>query len=113
MKTTATILLFLSFTPFVFGQSDEENLEKYWTYRDRLLKKFMKVDAGQGGSLPFSSFHPKDGPHNFNWVDGVQEAWEGDYMVQIDISDFPDAMFLYSISNTKKVLESGQVVKQR
>ena len=40
----------------ILGQStDQENLEKYWQYRDRYRQQFTKIGSEQGESLPLKS----------------------------------------------------------
>lgn len=36
----------------LLGQGDQRNLEKYWLYRQRLLKEFVHVGPGAGESIP-------------------------------------------------------------
>jgi hypothetical protein len=55
MKTS----LFLTFvtimlSEFAFTQSNLENLEKYWSYRDRLRKNFLKIGDQDGESIPMT-----------------------------------------------------------
>ncbi|MBL7889219.1 MAG: T9SS type A sorting domain-containing protein [Bacteroidia bacterium] len=33
------------------GQNEEENLKKYWNYRDRYLKQFVKIGSNEGDGL--------------------------------------------------------------
>ena len=55
MKITTLFFALVLVSNFLTAQSDEENLERYWKYRDRLITEFMKVDALQGGSIPMST----------------------------------------------------------
>ena len=41
-----------------FGQTDQENLEKYWLYRQRLKEDFVKVGPDPGMSIPAEVFNP-------------------------------------------------------
>jgi hypothetical protein len=52
-------LIFLTFTVLTVSkvgmcQSEPENMKKYWNYRDRLKKYFLKIGNGQANSLPGS-----------------------------------------------------------
>jgi len=47
-----TTLLFFCFAIKVFSQDAQENMNKYWYYRFRLLNDFMLVGDCQGCSLP-------------------------------------------------------------
>jgi hypothetical protein len=56
MKKQFILLLLLSvgwYSSF-FAQTDQENLDKYWGYRDRLVRNFMKVGKEAGHSLPMA-----------------------------------------------------------
>jgi hypothetical protein len=39
----------------ICAQSEIDNLNKYWAYRDRLRKNFLKVGSDQGESIPMSA----------------------------------------------------------
>ena len=52
------LILFLTFfhsSIFLFGQLSNQNLEKYWAYRDRLRKNFVKIGSNPGESVPMSA----------------------------------------------------------
>jgi hypothetical protein len=51
----ALCALFLGMTFMSRAQQDETNLDKYWTYRDRFRKNFIKVGSDQGESLPITT----------------------------------------------------------
>lgn len=58
MKTLFTFI-FLIFSNVLFCQgADQENLEKYWKYRDQLRKRFMKIGQNDGESIPASVIIP-------------------------------------------------------
>jgi hypothetical protein len=58
MKIVLTTILIL-FVRVLFAQADDqENLEKYWKYRDQLKKRFMKIGFGEGESIPSSVIIP-------------------------------------------------------
>lgn len=46
------LLLLICFNKISLSQSESENLKKYWNYRDRLKKYFLKIGSGPGESLP-------------------------------------------------------------
>jgi hypothetical protein len=54
MKTIAILTLFIS-TIICQGQSPNENLEKYWQYRNRVTQNFLKVGSSAGESIPMSA----------------------------------------------------------
>jgi hypothetical protein len=54
MKTIAILTLFIS-TIICRGQSPNENLEKYWQYRNRLTQNFLKVGSSAGERIPMSA----------------------------------------------------------
>jgi hypothetical protein len=37
------------------AQTPQENLDKYWKYRDRLRKDFLKIGDDNGESIPMSA----------------------------------------------------------
>ena len=46
-------IIFIVYFPLTtFGQTEAGNLKKYWDYRDRLKKYFMKIGNGPGESIP-------------------------------------------------------------
>jgi hypothetical protein len=49
------VLLLIYLAPSIYAQNTADNLDKYWTYRDQLRKKFLKVGNGPGESLPMSA----------------------------------------------------------
>jgi hypothetical protein len=49
------LLLILFSSPFVQAQTPEENLDKYWKYRDRLRRDFLKIGNLPGESIPMSA----------------------------------------------------------
>jgi hypothetical protein len=55
-----SLLLFLQIVvTALFGQNiDQDNLEKYWKYRDHLRKRFMKIGVAKGESIPASLIMP-------------------------------------------------------
>ena len=40
---------------YVHGQTPDQNLEKYWKYRDRFKKNFINIGPDQGQSIPMSA----------------------------------------------------------
>lgn len=54
MKRLLILFFLLSncFCKVSLSQSESENLKKYWNYRDRLKKYFLKIGSGPGESLP-------------------------------------------------------------
>jgi hypothetical protein len=49
------VLFFIYLAPSMYAQNTTDNLYKYWTYRDRLRKNFLKVGNGPGESIPMSA----------------------------------------------------------
>lgn len=58
MKTTITILALLLAKVLFCQTIDQENLEKYWKYRDQLKKRFMRIGIDKGESIPASVIIP-------------------------------------------------------
>jgi hypothetical protein len=49
------LLIFLQlFSMCLMAQTDQINQDKYWGYRDRLVRNFMKVGKEAGHSLPMA-----------------------------------------------------------
>ncbi len=56
MNTKKLLLLLLWLISFKgFSQSESENLDKFWSYRDRLRKNFLKIGSEPGESTPMSA----------------------------------------------------------
>ncbi len=55
---------------YVHAQTPEQNLEKYWKYRDRFKKNFINIGKAKGQSIPMSArnigFTYYDDPNNQN-----------------------------------------------
>jgi hypothetical protein len=47
-----SLLIALGCLGKIYGQTSEENLNKYWKYRDKLRKDFLKVGFEAGNSIP-------------------------------------------------------------
>lgn len=58
MKTTFTIIALLIARALFCQTVDQENLEKYWKYRDQLKQRFMKIGTAKGESIPASVIIP-------------------------------------------------------
>lgn len=58
------------------AQSLEQNLDKYWQYRHKLVAQYMLVGDGQGYSLPASYINP--GLERMKWSDNT--IWLGWYI---------------------------------
>ena len=76
LKRLKVVLVFLlTQMSQLFAQNLEANLEKYWSYRDRLTTEFMVVGDGQGMSMPAER---KDTAAGFlKWSDNT--IWLGWY----------------------------------
>lgn len=72
--TLSFVLLFALST--VMAQDVEQNLEKYWAYRHKLVTQYMLVGEGQGYSLPASYINP--GLERMKWSDNT--IWLGWYI---------------------------------
>lgn len=58
MKSIFTVIA-IGCAKILIGQStDQENLEKYWKYRDQLRTRFMKIGQYDGESIPASVIIP-------------------------------------------------------
>jgi hypothetical protein len=56
MKKRKLILFCLSLIAMISqSQTNQENLDKYWSYRDRLRKDFLKIGNEKGESIPMTS----------------------------------------------------------
>ncbi len=60
----------------LFGQGLEQNLDKYWQYRQKLVTQFMLVGDDQGYSQPASYINP--GLERMKWSDNT--IWLGWYI---------------------------------
>jgi hypothetical protein len=49
------LLVYVGWYSPLFAQTDQENLDKYWAYRDRLVRNFLKVGKEQSESLPMAA----------------------------------------------------------
>ncbi len=49
------LLLMLVIAIRAVCQTPDENLDKYWKYRDRLRKDFLKIGDDHGESIPMSA----------------------------------------------------------
>lgn len=63
----ALCALFLGMTFMSRAQQDETNLDKYWTYRDRFRKNFIKVGNGHGESIPITT-------RRINWAHSQDQS---------------------------------------
>jgi hypothetical protein len=54
MKNIKILIILLFLNLIGFAQNAEQNLKKYWYYRERLVKNFMRVGNCQGCSMPAS-----------------------------------------------------------
>ncbi len=72
-KSDIPVLILIAFCSISFGQSPQQNLDKYWHYRERLYDYFMvdvdpgsydyyylDADAKMGVNLPADVFNPTD-----------------------------------------------------
>ncbi len=77
MKSCILFLLLLCANiTALLGQSVEQNLDKYWQYRHKLVEQYMLVGDGQGYSLPASYINP--GLERMKWSDNT--IWLGWYL---------------------------------
>lgn len=74
--TTIVIALMTYFSVALTAQNVEQNLDKYWQYRDKLTTQYMLVGDGQGYSLPASYINP--GLERMKWSDNT--IWLGWYI---------------------------------
>jgi hypothetical protein len=75
MRKVAVVLFLLVITLPFYGQTDKDNLAKYWRYRERLRKRFIVVSDNvldYGVNIPASDiFHKSDSAKSFiSWGDG-------------------------------------------
>ena len=63
----ALCALFLGMTFMSPAQQDETNLDKYWTYRDRFRKNFIKVGNTDGESIPITT-------RRINWAHSQDQS---------------------------------------
>jgi len=99
MKTliVSSILLF-TFNSFLYSQSPQENLAKYWKYRER-LKNFVVVGDCQGCSLPAKNI---DGNGVYHWND--ETILLGQYIGMLALEYRILANNSSDLTNTKKEL---------
>lgn len=75
MKTILLIvLLFVNF--FSSAQTDQENQDKYWKYRERLKNKFVKIGTEPGESIPMACRIPGYAYGGTADVNGTQLQWK-------------------------------------
>lgn len=72
---TFSLLLFFAYTA-TKAQNVDQNLDKYWQYRHKLVTQYMLVGDEQGYSLPASYINP--GLERMKWSDNT--IWLGWYM---------------------------------
>lgn len=80
-KYVLLTIAIITSTSFMYSQNLEQNLKKYWYYRERLKSDFMVVDNNnaQGTNLPASSRYEKDGEVILGW--GDSEGFLGQYIM--------------------------------
>jgi len=73
MKTISFTTLFLMFGVFAFAQTAEDNMLKYWKFRERLKQHFMiDIGPGWGHSMPASERVLRPGqPGVIKWGDAT------------------------------------------
>jgi hypothetical protein len=54
-KSLLNLIVTLLISNLAHSQSAQENMNKYWTYRDRLRKDFLKIGNLDGESIPMTS----------------------------------------------------------
>jgi len=71
MKKTNTLilLLFIGFFSYAQNSDIENNIIKYWNYRDRLVNNFIAIGSESGQSLPFATRNER-GQKNLNQGQG-------------------------------------------
>lgn len=63
-KTTTLIsIIFIGFFSFSQNSEIENNIIKYWNYRNRLTHNFISVGSKAGQSLPFGTRNERENPH--------------------------------------------------
>jgi hypothetical protein len=71
-----TLIIILALYTVTKAQDVEQNLSKYWQYRNKLVTQYMLIGDGQGYSLPASYINP--GLERMKWSDNT--IWLGWYM---------------------------------
>jgi hypothetical protein len=67
MKKLLFIFIFsIGLLPEYFAQTAPENLEKYWNYRDRFKKYFVKIGSSAGESILAQQRCSQNQPNPFN-----------------------------------------------
>ncbi len=106
MKKNISILLLALSTFTMAAQSlDQENLEKYWKYRDQLRKRFMKIGAFPGESIPASLINP-----NRQYGEGADQS-NGSVMQWRDATVTLGYYFIVLSTEYKLLSENGQEVQ--
>lgn len=67
------LFLLLSITYSLHGQSDQDNLDKYWKFRFAFVEDFVKIGPNQGESLVMGARSPG------TCIDNISEWGGGDY----------------------------------
>jgi hypothetical protein len=83
MNKPILLALFLFMSSAVLAQTDSSLQNKYWSYRDRFKKHFVRVGVDPGESLPFDAFVDSLNCGDFNGkrmdAGDIMATW-GDYV---------------------------------
>lgn len=79
-----------------FGQTESENLKKYWHYRDKFRKFFIKNGTEDGAGIPILQ----------------SEIITNNFINSINISHLPNGLYIAELRNAKgnKVLRQKLLV---
>ncbi len=67
------ITLFIISTNVINAQSPQQNLEKYWHYRERLREKFIVISQNveeEGVNIPAGDIYYAENKKHVSWSDG-------------------------------------------
>jgi hypothetical protein len=84
MKALLPLLIVFLTSTIAYSQTDQENLDKYWKFRNDYVQKFMKIGPERGESLPAGVIVPlgcRDNLDTINDVEYGSMSW-GDGMIR-------------------------------
>ena len=94
LQTIVCVALLLPFlSNFVEAQTEKENLEKYWNYRDKFRKFFVKNGTEDGAGIPILQ----------------SEIITNNFNNGINISYLPNGLYIAELRNAK----GDKVVRQK
>lgn len=66
-KKSFCVLVIMSIFLNITAQTAEENLKKYWNYRDKFQKQFVKIGALPGNGINFAAIDNNPANKDYGW----------------------------------------------